>query len=91
MDNKKDQIKGQVHALPGIQPRAVINYQAASELQEIVEKILKGEVAGIAWATVNPVGVASHGWNAPTGMGKHLFVGISSMAHRMMDAMNKEM
>lgn len=71
-------------AMPGIQPRVFRNVEAADALQAIVDKLRCGEAVGVAWVHINRKGMASTGWNAPSGMSNDLYSGAAGLVDQMM-------
>ena len=77
-----------VTAMPGVQPRRVVNESAADELQAVVDRLRAGEFVGVAWVGIRSNGKITTGWNTPTGMAERVFIGLSSMSYQMMKDMN---
>ena len=73
--------------LPGVNPRAFVNENAAKDLEEVVELIRAGHLAGFAIVTVQKNGNTGFQWSVPTGMGRLAYVGVQSMAFEMMRIM----
>lgn len=79
-----------VTALPGVQPQSFVNQEAIEMLEKVVERLKSGEVVGIAYATINPSGLGTNGWLAPSGMGNHLFSSLARMQHLMLASAGDE-